>query len=355
MNNADAFLFATCQVGAEVALKRELARLWPGTRPAFARPGFVTFKAAAGLPAKLFEGVCPVFARVFGRSLGPLEGATATRRIDALASACQQLRPCALHVFSRDLRKAGWRGFEPGIDEAARMLAAEIGTRQFSNAAANLPAANAALRMQPTGKRALIADLVLVDPGLWWLGCHETACVQTTWPGGFFPEELPAQAVSRAYLKMKEALAWAAFKIRPGQCCVEIGSAPGGSSQALLELGLDVVGIDPAEMHVAVLGNARFRHIRRRAKEVRRREFLGVDWLTCDVNMPPNYALDAIDAIVSYPGVSLKGLIVTLKLLKWPLAEKVPAWLERFRKWGFRNVRARQLHHDRQEICVAAQ
>ena len=38
----------------------------------------------------------------------------------------------------------------------------------------------------------------------------------------------------------------------------------------------------------------------------------------------------------------------------WSLATHVPEYLDRIRTWGFANVRARQLHHNRQEICVAA-
>jgi 23S rRNA (cytidine2498-2'-O)-methyltransferase len=107
-------------------------------------------------------------------------------------------------------------------------------------------------------------------------------------------------------------------------------------------------------MHPLVLGHPRFRHIRRRAKEVPRREFLGTDWLTCDINLPPNYTLDAIEAAVSYPGVRVQGMLSTLKLIDWSLAEQIPAYLERVRSWGFRDVTARQLHHNRREICVAA-
>jgi 23S rRNA (cytidine2498-2'-O)-methyltransferase len=160
--------------------------------------------------------------------------------------------------------------------------------------------------------------------------------------------------VSRAGLKMHEALLWSGFQMRPGERCVEIGSAPGGASQYLLARGLEVVGIDPAEMDAVVLADSRFRHIRKRSKEVPRSEFVGVDWLTCDVNLPPNYTLDAVKAIVSHPGVLFKGMLLTLKLVEWSLAEEIPKYLERIRSWGFRQICARQLHHNRQEICVAA-
>src|SRR4051794_24522908 len=45
MSKQDAqFVFMTCRAGAEAALKAEVARAMPAWRPAFSRPGFLTFK-----------------------------------------------------------------------------------------------------------------------------------------------------------------------------------------------------------------------------------------------------------------------------------------------------------------------
>jgi hypothetical protein len=46
--------------------------------------------------------------------------------------------------------------------------------------------------------------------------------------------------------------------------------------------------------------------------------------------------------------------LLTLKLLEWELAESIPEYLFRIRSWGYQHVHARQLQHNRQEICVAA-
>jgi len=199
-----------------------------------------------------------------------------------------------------------------------------------------------------------VADVILVEPEEWWIGCHRARRLISSRAGGFLPLELPDEAVSRVYLKMVESLLWSGFRLQPGQTCVEIGCAPGGASQALLERGLKVIGIDPAEMAPQVAEHPNFRQIRRRSKDVPRREFLGVDWLTCDINLPPNYTLDTVEAIVKYPKVKIRGMILTLKLIEWSLADEIPGYLERIRGWGFRQVRARQLHHNRQEVCVVA-
>ena len=76
-------------------------------------------------------------------------------------------------------------------------------------------------------------------------------------------------------------------------------------------------------------------------------------WLTADLNVAPTYTLDTVEAIVTHADVSVQGMILTLKLLEWSLATEIPAYLDRIHSWGFGRVAARQLHHNRQEICVA--
>ena len=113
---------------------------------------------------------------------------------------------------------------------------------------------------------------------------------------------------------MEEGLRWSQLPIPRGARVAEIGSAPGGASQALLARGCVVTGIDPAEMAPAVLNHPRFTHIRRRSMEVRRRDFQKIRWLTADMNVAPEYTLDAVEAIVTHPRVSIRGLLLTLKL-----------------------------------------
>jgi len=174
------------------------------------------------------------------------------------------------------------------------------------------------------------------------------------WPGGVPKIELPDEAVSRAYLKTAEGLLWSRLPIKPGDRCVEIGSAPGGSCQALLERGLHVTGIDPAVMDPAVLQHPNFTHIRARPTSLKRSEFQGTRWLTADLNVAPVQTLDAVEHIVNNRDVRVRGMLLTLKLPEWSLADQIPAYLQRVRSWGYHYVNARQLAFDRQEICVAA-
>jgi 23S rRNA (cytidine2498-2'-O)-methyltransferase len=164
----------------------------------------------------------------------------------------------------------------------------------------------------------------------------------------------PREVISRAYWKMQEALVWSQLPIERGDRCVEIGSAPGGASEALLGAGLAVVGIDPADMAEQVLKDPNFVHVRKRAADLKRREFRGIRWLAADSNVAPKHTLDTVEAIVTHPEVHIRGLLLTLKLLDWHLAADIPDYLDRVRSWGYGYVRARQLAFNRREFCVAA-
>jgi 23S rRNA (cytidine2498-2'-O)-methyltransferase len=338
------FLFVTCQVGAEAAVKSELARDWPGFRFAYSRPGFLTFKLPVDFAPPEDVELNSVFARSHGFVLGKVIGDDIDARCGAARKLIGDRRYNTLHVWQRDLKPVGQHGFEPGpnaLTDEVREAVSSPGT-----------SAGHPWWFKPNGP---VLDCILVEPDEWWLGYHRVRSIPSRWPGGIFHlQEPPTDMISRAYLKMREALAWSRLPVKRGDTVAEIGSAPGGASQALLSRGLKVIGIDPAAMDEGVLAHAKFTHIQKRGHEVRRREFQGVRWLAADINVAPHYTLDTVEAIVTHPSVKVEGLLLTLKLLEWKLAEGVPAYLDRVRSWGYKHVAARQLSHNRQEICVAA-
>lgn len=346
--NPPQFLFITCQVGAERAVKGELARLWPAFRFAYSRPGFLTFKLPPDPGLADDFNLRSVFARSWGFSLGKTEAKSDEERVREVARLAGDRRYDKLHVFERDHMAPGDHGFEPQITPTAE--AAEAVTRGL------WPAGAPPLPPAPPLARAgdLVLDCVLVEPDQWWIGYHRAAGWSSRRPGGLSRLKMPEHAVSRAWLKMEEALRWSRLPIAVGDAAAELGCSPGGSCQALLDRGLRVIGVDPAAVHPALLAHANFRHIRKRGGDVRRSEFSAVKWLFADMNVAPSYTLDAVESIATSRRVQLRGLVLMLKLLEWELAEEVPDYLARIRSWGFPYVRARQLQHNRQEICVVA-
>ncbi len=347
------FLFVTCQMGAERALKAEIAREWPDFRFAYSRPGFLTFK----LPAK--HSLAPdfelrsVFARTHGFSLGKVSSHSPLELSDQFWRTVGAQRFERLHVWQRDTLPAGDHSYEPGPTEAAKVARDAILAPSLE-LTTTIPRPPTIGWLTPTEPGNLVLDCIVTEPNEWWVGFHRAKSTESCWTGGYCPITLPADAVSRAYLKMEEGLQWSGLPVQAGERCVEIGCSPGGASQALLKRGLRVIGIDPADVDPRVLALPHFEHVKKRGADVRRREFRGIDWLTADINVAPNYTLDTVEAIVTHSDVNIRGMLLTLKLIEWEMANDIPGYLARIRAWGFQRVVARQLQHNRQEICVVA-
>ena len=113
---------------------------------------------------------------------------------------------------------------------------------------------------------------------------------------------------------------------------------PRAASTALLNRGLRVMGIDPADMDPAVVAHPNFEHWKKRGADVRRREFRKVRWLTADMNVAPRYTLDTVEAIVTHSEVHIDGMLLTLKLMDGTPAMEVPEYLKRVSAWGYAQV-----------------
>jgi 23S rRNA (cytidine2498-2'-O)-methyltransferase len=348
------FLFAVVQAGAERALKNEVARDQPRLKFAFSRPGFVTFRVPDDVPPSREPKLDCVFARTRGHTLGKVLGDTDDAQLARDAWRCienELPRDTArelkhLHVWHRERALPGDEDYDATADEVARAVG-EVLIAQRPGAISPPPFVNAT-----AAPGDLVLDCVLVERHEWWLGWHRAAAPQTRWPGGVPTIAPPPRMISRAYLKIVEALEWSQLPLKAGDRCIEIGSSPGGSCLALLERGLVVTGIDPAEMDPAVLAHPGFTHLRARAKDVKRSVFRDCRWLVMDANVAPNYTLDTLDGLLTQAGVRPQGLVLTLKLTDRTVAERLPMVAERIRRHGYRRVRMRQLAFNRQEICA---
>ena len=337
-------LFAVCQHGAEAALKREVQRAAPELRAGYQRPGLVTFRA--GTPVTPEVQLRSVLARVVGMSLGPHADLSAVNA--TLRTLPSSLR---LHVFERD-------HYRPDEAPPAALEAA----------AAREHATERELRAAPestflAGSRALPGDLVLSvvlggeDPIL--LGLHRHDRHKSPYPGGRYPIEVPAEAPSRAYRKIEEAIAAFELPVLAGDRALELGSAPGGAAYALLRRGVSVIGVDPAEMDPRVLAYqgpaaARLQHLATPMAGLRREDLPDrIDWLLLDVNLAPQVALRTARSIAKAYQHSLVGAVLTLKLNQWSFLDDLAEFQATAREMGLIEPVLRQLPSHRQEICVA--
>jgi 23S rRNA (cytidine2498-2'-O)-methyltransferase len=339
------FLFVSCQNGAEAALKDELAREHPELKFAFSRPGFVTFKS----PKALEENIAlrSVFARAYGISRGQSRAHSIPERVKETIDLASSLgKGFVLHTWERDWAAPGEEAPEHPYGESLEEVS------QALRAAAHPMGGLFLERLSPEpGDR--VFDVILIDPEHWWLGVHLHSGTHSADPGGKPRIPLPTNAPSRAYLKLEEGIRWAGLKLEPGDRALEIGSAPGGASFALLERGLEVVGVDPAAMDPKVAAHPRFRHAKKGVSELKPADLGGpIQWILLDMNVPPQIALEALERLWPWAGRETLGLLLTLKLNRWRIAAEIPAFLKRISSLGLARAEATQLPSNRQEFFV---
>lgn len=345
------FVFAVCQQGAESTLKQQLQKPPLPWKLSFSRPGFLTFKYPVRM-APWSEALPQTpWIRTSGHAFGAIEGQEAVGMIDQLIEQYRELDWEVVHLWERDSGVPGDRRFEPGESLLAEELAGKLRERLKE---AGDPRHEQVFARGASSPEARVLDVIVVSPDRWWIGCHRSMRVEETWPGGVPPLKRPVPWISRAYWKAAEAVAWSGLPLRAGDRVVELGSAPGGACQWLLEQGLKVTGVDPAEMDSWLLHQKGFEHWRERTPAMNKERFAKFRWLFCDANVASSYTLETVERIVRHPANLLEGLVLTLKLASWDLAEDWESCRERVESWGFQRVRCRQLAFNRLEFCLVA-
>lgn len=340
------FHFTTCRTGSEAALKRDVARHFGGElTPAFMKPQFVTWKARN--PNSIKEQSLSPFARVSGTSIG------LCKTIDELVDNVCKLttKPIRLHVYPRNTPEDGvsaeeWQridALEAEITHALQQTGVQWTTRL------------------PYVDGDLILDVIVGETNNepLFLGCHthQTGC--HTHPGGLPRITLPENVPSRAWLKLEQALAWRDWDkldLR-GQTALDLGSAPGGATYALLSRGMNVIGVDTGEMDdrvfkLAEAQAAGFEHWRIAANKIDLPSLPKLDLLICDINLAPHQVLPMVERIQKR--AHAPRLILTLKLNTPALEDQARDFIEAVRSFAPAAVFATQLAGNRREICVCA-
>jgi 23S rRNA (cytidine2498-2'-O)-methyltransferase len=327
------FLLVTCQGGAEAELRRRQQAILPDLEHGVWRRGLVTFRLPEGGDPP--DDFCPdlFFARAVIRSLGQVAAADSAGMVAAARDRAGAAEWRNVHAWPRDPRA--------DVDATA--------VRRDLLAALGLPVDTAPC----AAPGDLVLDCVIDEPARWWIGWHRAATPPSCWPGGIYPVPPPSAKVSRAWLKLDEAIAAFTIPLAAGERACELGAAPGGSCQRLLEAGLRVVGIDPAVVDPQVAAHPRFEHWRKRSRDVKLRDFRGFDWLVSDMNIDPASTLEALGRIVAEGAARPRGIVATLKLPTWSRAAALPEWLATFRAWGYA-ARVRQLSTGGREVCCFA-
>ncbi|MDK8180384.1 SAM-dependent methyltransferase [Paenibacillus sp. UMB4589-SE434] len=169
------------------------------------------------------------------------------------------------------------------------------------------------------------------------------------WPGGAIRFQREVGQISRAKFKLLEAERTLGLDLSAYQHALDIGAAPGGWTSLLLERGLTVTAVDPANMHPSLIDHPQLSIIKGNAGEVafEPHEF---DLLVCDMSWSPKHTAQLVIQLLEavMPGGTV---IVTVKLMHKKPLQTIRDCMEMFAE-HLQIVRAKQLFHNRDEITL---
>lgn len=299
------FIYTIVNVGSEKLLKEEISIKYPHLKFAYSRPGYITFKDTTE-NFNIDTQLNLIFARSYGLSLGKFSKEEVEEEI-------KKYKDVTIHRFS------------------------------FVND-------------EIEGKKALInkdvLDVMEIKEGEYWLGLRKARFFTWFYPFAKLNIELPEEAPSRAYLKLVEAFAWTNYKPADDEVALELGSAPGGASYAMVERGIKVYGVDNALMDEKLMKNPLFVHIKEPMQKVRDEHIpRPCHLLVSDVNVMPSLILAQLRRFMSLrPGI--KNVFYTLKIGDKISVTEILKHVETFKKFGFREVGVTQLPSNKSEILL---
>lgn len=193
-----------------------------------------------------------------------------------------------------------------------------------------------------------------------YLGLSPAELNLSNWAGGMRRFAKYPEQISRAELKLQEALEVFDLELPNKGHALDLGAAPGGWTRLLLVAGLHVVAIDPATLDPRLEIMSNLTHYRSHAERF-------LETALPDRTKRGSYAVIASDVrmdasmaarlMVNYaPLLARDGFALTTLKLPHESAKLKPAVLAEqalaILREAYSEVRARQLFHNRQEITV---
>ncbi|MBR5868318.1 MAG: hypothetical protein IKZ21_02625 [Clostridia bacterium] len=170
--------------------------------------------------------------------------------------------------------------------------------------------------------------------------------------GGVFRYAFRDETISRAEFKLTEVFDLLGLNLPEDPRAIDLGAAPGGWTQALLQRGARVTAVDPAKLDPRITANPRVTHYEGLSQDYLREHAGGrkFDILVNDMRM------DARESVrVTLEALPLLGsgapLVVTLKLPEKKSLKAARDALDLI-KTEVDVIFARQLYHNRSEITV---
>ncbi|BBI33670.1 SAM-dependent methyltransferase [Cohnella abietis] len=182
-----------------------------------------------------------------------------------------------------------------------------------------------------------------------YMGCSLPSDNLSDWPGGAVRFRKDEGVISRAAFKLLEAERAFNLPLDQFSYALDLGAAPGGWTSVLLERGLKVTAVDPAEMDPSLELHPRLRHMRRNAADI---SFApgSFDLLVCDMSWDPHHTCRIVSELAPVLSAGGSG-IITLKLMHRKPFQSIQDLMEDYGQvFDIRKVK--QLFHNREEVTM---
>ena len=184
------------------------------------------------------------------------------------------------------------------------------------------------------------------------LGLSHAAQNLSDWTGGMRKYAFRPETISRAEFKLLEAIEYFSIRLPTDGLAVDLGAAPGGWTRILLENGMRVIAVDPANLSSKLDKHPNLTHFRGLAQNFLKENASHIDVLVNDMKMDTLKSVSIMNEMSS--SIKDGGLaIITFKLpqsKKTAVLNKGLALLSK--KYSVKYVK--QLFHNRSEITVIA-
>ncbi|MBP1995234.1 SAM-dependent methyltransferase [Paenibacillus eucommiae] len=202
---------------------------------------------------------------------------------------------------------------------------------------------------EPVVKEAERIISVYVTATKFYAGISRPKDNLSDWAGGAIRFHKNEEQISRAQFKLLEAEQRFELDFSSYHLALDIGAAPGGWTSLLLERGLRVTAIDPANMHPTLIQHPRLTFLKKNAGDVKLKkdEF---DLLVCDMSWDPKQMARLVSDLL-YAVKSGGTLIITVKLMHKKPFQTVRELLHMFGS-ELLLVKAKQLFHNREELTL---
>ena len=194
-----------------------------------------------------------------------------------------------------------------------------------------------------------ILSLILTNETM-YVGVSNEGESLTSWPLGYPHYAFKDEQICRAEFKIIESIDLFKVDLSKYKRAIDLGAAPGGWTRLLLEQGMSVIAIDPAELDPSLFKYKKLIHYKGLSQNFFKDHHEKYDLIVNDMRMDVKSSVKIIREAAHH--LSNTGFVImTLKLNPYKKLLEIKYALEELRK-GFHIKAIRQLYHNRSEATV---